>query len=202
MSKRRDPFESSKPAFTAPVPPSIYDTLRVATPRKRNRKWEREHQHEKAVYRGVDTKLALRVKSIARDLSVPEGEVARALVEYALSAYGRGELDLNPRLNPERMRMTLFPSSHSRDEGGEYPGQRKRRKAPALWKKIITWRSFPSELKQEIAEIASEDNLNVPVGEVVTALLRFGLRAYESGILKLKPTAKSVSFTLVGRCEK
>ncbi len=202
MSKRRDPFESSEPASVAPVPPSIYDSLRIASPRKRNRRWEKEHQHEKAVYRGVDSKLALKVKSIAGELSVPEGEVARALLEHSLIAYGRGDLDLLPRPNPERMRMTLFPTSHARYEDDEYPKRHTRKKAPALWKEIITWRGFPSELKQEIADIASEDNLNVPVGELVTALLRFGLRSYESGMLKIKPTPKSASFTLDGKGEK
>jgi hypothetical protein len=202
MPKRRNPFESSEPPSVAPVPPSIYDSLRVAFPRKRNRRWEKEHQHEKAVYRGVDSKLALRVKSIARELSVPEGEVARALLEHALCAYGRGELELHPRPNPERMRMTLFQTSHARKEEDEYPKRSRRKKAPALWREIITWRGFPSELKQEIVGIASEDNLNVPIGELVTALLRFGLRAYESGTLKLEPAPKSVSFTLAAKGKK
>lgn len=202
MSKRRDPFESSEPDFTEPIPTSIYDSLRVASPHKRNRKWEREHQHEKAVYRGVDSKLVSRVKSIARELSVPEGEMARALLEHALCAYGRGELELVPRPNQQRMRLTLFPTSHLRFENDEYPGHSRRKKAPALWKEIITWRGFPAEVKWEIAEIASEDNLNVPVGELVTAMLRFGLRDYESGVLKLEPSPKSVSFTLAGKGKK
>ncbi|MFZ5902734.1 MAG: hypothetical protein ACOYZ8_04200 [Chloroflexota bacterium] len=201
MSKRRDPFESPEPATVAPVPPSIYDSLRVASPRKRNRRWEKEHQHEKAVYRGVDSKLALKVKSIAGKLSVPEGEVARALLEHSLIAYGRGELDLVSRPNPERMRMTLYPTSHSKWDD-ESLRNRKPKKTPALWKEIITWRGFPSDLKQEIADIASEDNLNVPVGELVTVLLRFAMRSYESGTLKIKPTPKSASLTLAGKGEK
>ncbi len=113
MTKRRNPFETSEPASVAVHPPSIYDSLRVAAPRKRNRQWEKEHQSHKVVYRGVDPKLALKVKSIAGDLLVPSGEVARAVIEYALRGYEQGDLDLHPRPNPYRMRMTLFPSSDS-----------------------------------------------------------------------------------------
>jgi hypothetical protein len=36
----------------------------------------------------------------------------------------------------------------------------------------------------------------VPVGELVTALLRFGLRAYEYGLLNLQPVQKETAFTL------
>jgi hypothetical protein len=81
----------------------------VAAPRKRNRQWEKQQQSRKVVYRGIDPKLALKVKAIADDLLVPAGEVACAVLEYALRSYERGDFDLHPRPNPERMRMT---SSH------------------------------------------------------------------------------------------
>ena len=100
MTKRRNPFETSEPVQAVATPPNIYDSLRVASPRKRNRGWEKQHQSHKAVYRGVDPKLSLRVKSIASDLLVPEGEVARAVIEHALHCYGRGDFDLHPRPNP------------------------------------------------------------------------------------------------------
>src|SRR5512139_3303419 len=109
MKTRRDPFETSEQ--TALTPPTVYDRLRVAGPRKRNRQWERQHQSHKAVYRGVDPKLALKVKEIAGELNVPEGEVARAVIEFALREYQDGGLDLVPRLNPSRMRMTLYPTA-------------------------------------------------------------------------------------------
>ena len=113
MTKRRNPFETSESTPVAAHPTSIYDSLRVASPRKRNRQWEKEHQSHKVVYRGVDPKLSLKVNSIAGDLLVPSGEVARAVIEYALRSYEQGDLDLHPRPNPLRMRMTLFPSSDS-----------------------------------------------------------------------------------------
>lgn len=181
MSKRRNPFEAPEPVPSMTIPPSIYDSLRVAAPRKRNRRWEKQHQSHKAVYRGVDPKLALKVKSIAGDLLVPEGEVARAVIEYALRGYEQGDLDLHPRPNPYRMRMTLFPTSDSA-RAYDRPAKLSKRKQPeALWRVITTWRGFPPDLKKELTALASEDGLNVPIGELITALLRFGLKAYDNG---------------------
>ena len=69
MSKRRNPFEAPEPVPGVAIPPSIYDSLRMAAPRKRDRRWEKQHQSHKAVYRGVDPKLALKVKAM-REQSV------------------------------------------------------------------------------------------------------------------------------------
>jgi len=196
MSNRRNPFETSEPAPTMVAPPGIYDSLRVAAPRKRNRQWEKQNQNHKAVYRGVDPKLALQVKSIAGDLFVPEGEVARSVIEYALRGYEQGDLDLHPRPNPYRMRMTLFPASDSTRSHDRPMKPAKRKHTEALWRVITTWRGFPPELKRELAALASDDGLNVPVGELITALLRFGLKAYETGALILEPVQKRTTFTL------
>lgn len=196
MTKRRNPFETSESTPAAAHPPSIYDSLRLAEPRKRNRQWEKEHQSHKVVYRGVDPKLSLKVKSIADDLLVPSGEVARAVIEYALRGYEQGDVDLHPRPNPLRMRMTLFPSSDSA-RSYDRPARTAKRKQPeSLWRVITTWRGFPPELKRELAALASEDGLNVPIGELITALLRFGLRAYDNGLLNLEPVQKAGTFTL------
>ena len=202
MSERRDPFGVSKSIPATVAPPNIYDSLRVAEERTRNRQWERKHQNQKVVYRGVEPKLALKVKNIAGDLCVPEGEVARALIEHALRAYERGDLDLYPRPDPNRMRMTLYPSSDSPrfSDRPKKPAHRKHSKAG--WRVITTWRGFPPELKGELSALASDAGLNVPIGELITALLRHGLQAYEAGILKLTPAEKLQTFTLALRGEK
>jgi hypothetical protein len=195
MSKRRSPFETSNE--TLPVvaaPPDLYESLRVAEPRKRNRHWEKQHQSHKAVYRGVDPKLSLQVKSIASDLCVPEGEVARAIIEHALRCYERGEFDLNPQPNPYRMRMTLFPTHDSLSMPTR--SRSSKQKPEALWRVITTWRGFPPELKRELSALASEDGLHVPIGELITALLRFGLKEYQHKRLTLTPVQKRTSFTL------
>lgn len=173
------------------------DSLAEVTPRKRNRRWEKEHQSQKAVYRGVDPKLALRVKTLASDLFVPEGEVARCILEYAMRAYEEGDLDLVPRLNPFRMRMTLYPSLQI-SRGYPMKTKSKAHKPPeASWRVITTWRNFSPDLKRTISALASEEGLNVPVGELVSALLRYGLRAHEAGLLKLEPVEKSTILTLL-----
>ena len=199
MTKRRDPFDTSE--FTPPVAnvPTIYDSLRVAEERTRNRQWERTHQDQKVTYRGVEPKLALKVKNIAGDLCVPEGEVARAVIEHALRAYERGELDLYPRLDPNRMRMTLYPSSDSA-RFSNHPKKSKHHKAG--WRVITTWRGFPPQLKGELSALASDAGLNVPVGELITALLRYGLHAYENGLLRLEAVPTATSFTLAGTGQK
>jgi hypothetical protein len=190
MNNRRDPFQPTEGETNIPAPPDIYDNLRVAEPRKRNRRWEKEHNSRKVVYRGVDPKLALRVKEIAGEFEVPEGEVARFLLEYALRAYGEGDLDLIPHPNPDRMRMTLFPTERSMQRANlPYKPRKTRRKKSigASWKVITTWRNFPPEMKSEISDLASEAGLDVPVGELVTVLLRFSLKAYELGLLVFNP---------------
>lgn len=195
MNTRRNPFAVQEPASI--LKPDIYDSLRVATRRKRDRRWEKEHLSQKAVYRGVDPRLALIVKKLAADLFVPEGEVARCILEYAMRAYEEGDLDLLPRPNPLRMRMTLYPSS---PVAREYPMKRKCKTSKSTetsWKVITTWRHFSPELKQTISKLASEEGLNVPVGELVSALLRYGLRAHEAGLLKLEPVEKATVLTLL-----
>ena len=206
MSDRRNPFGNLPPnARSNPKPLDIYESLPVAEPRRRNRNWEKEHQNEKAVYRGVDSKLVSRVKGIAKEFSLREGEVARFFLEYGLRAYGTGEVDLTPYPNPERLRMTLFPSSHwTASQKIKSPSARKthRKKAnPPFWKVITTWRNFSPEVKDEISDLASEAGLGVPVGELVTALLRFSFNAYDRGLLKLEPVAEMKNHKLLERGE-
>ncbi len=195
MTSRRNPFETSKAA--AVHPPNLYDSLRVASPRKRNREWEKEHVNCKVVYRGIDPKLAIKVKSLAEELCVPEGEVARSILEYALRAYEEGDLDLHPRPNPYRMRMTLFPSSEiSRGLPMKSKSKGHKPREP-FWRAITTWRNFSPELKRAISDLASDEGLNVPVGELVSALLRYGLKAHEARLLKLEPVEKATVLTLL-----
>jgi hypothetical protein len=173
----------------------------LSSPHKRSRRWERQHQDEKVVYRGVDSKLVRSVKALSTKLRVPQGQVARAILEYALRRYEDGFMDLHPRPNPMRMRNTLFPSpTHSRRINMKQKS--KIRKQPnTSWRNITTWRNFSPELKRTLSALASEEALNVPVGELVTALLRYGLQAHQAGFLNLEPTEKATVLTLLGEGE-
>ncbi|MBI5841699.1 MAG: hypothetical protein HZB19_16530 [Chloroflexi bacterium] len=118
------------------------------------------------------------------------------MIEYALRGYEQGDVDLHPRPNPCRMRMTLFPVSDSTRLYDRPVKPAKRKQTQVLWRVITTWRGFPPELKRELAALASDDGLNVPVGELITALLSFGLKAYDNGLLTLEPVQKRTTFTL------
>ena len=193
MSNRRNPFGEIPDETTPASPPDIFESLPVAEQRQRNRGWEKKNQDQKVVYRGVDPKAALQVREIADELKVPTGEVARALLEYGLDAYSRGDLDLDPRLNPERLRMTLFPK-------GDLPKRKavgKKKKAKEeTWRVITTWRNFSAELKEEIGVLASAKGLDVPIGELVSAFLLYALKAYDSRDLALQPVEKATRYSL------
>lgn len=166
------------------------------SPRRRSRRWERQHQEEKVVYRGLDPKLVQKIQRLAADLLVPQGEVASSLLEYSLQRYEEGFLNLVPRPNPMRTRMTLYPAT---SVSRKNPMKRKSKtphQSESSWRITTTWRNFSPELKRTIAALASEDALNVPVGELVNALLRYGWRAHQAGLLKLEPAEKTTALTL------
>ena len=87
---------------------NLTDAMDIPSP-YRSRGWERRHLDEKVVYRGVKLEYVKEVQRLASDLSVPQGEVARSILEYSLRRYEQGFLDLVPRPDPKRMRMTLHP---------------------------------------------------------------------------------------------
>jgi hypothetical protein len=177
MKKSREPIASSPVELPAGV--------RGVEARRLHRRWEREHQRDKAVFRGIDPKLGMRVKTIAAESGLPAGEVARALIEHALRAYYAGELELDPHPTPLRARKTLFADPDSFHWVDARERSRRSRPSTPAWRVITTWRSFPFELRHELADLACENGLHVPIGELVTVLLRFGLRAYEHGRVTL-----------------
>ncbi len=95
---RRSPFASSEPAAFIPPPPGKT---------KRDRSWDRKHNRSVASYRGIPPELQAEIKQVADDLGISPGEVARAFLEFSLTAHRRGDLRLNPV--PAAAKMTLFP---------------------------------------------------------------------------------------------
>lgn len=71
---------------------------------QRNRDWEKNQT--KATYR-IPVDLRNRVTKLSKDLGVSTGDLARALLEFGLESYERGDLVLRPELRPGR--FTLFP---------------------------------------------------------------------------------------------
>ena len=169
--------------------------------RRRSRRWEQKHQEEKVVYRGLDLNFVRQIQQLASNLLVPQGEVARSILEYSLHRYEQGFLNLVTRPNPLRMRKTLYPlSPTSRKNQMKRKSKTTTRPEPS-WRNITTWRNFSPELKRTISALASEDALNVPVGELVNALLRYGLQAHRAGLLKLEPVERATAQTILGEGE-
>ena len=183
------------------IPHDIYQDENLdASAHGRSRDWERRHLDEKVAYRGVKQEYVQEIQRLAADLLVPQGEVARSILEYSLRRYEQGFLDLVPRPDPRRMRMTLHPTMY---EGRKKTMKRKSGSSQpkTTWRNITTWRNFSPELKRTISALASEEALNVPVGELVNALLRYGLQAHKAGFLKLEPVEKAAVLTLLGEVE-
>ncbi|HSG45147.1 MAG TPA: hypothetical protein VLA72_18530 [Anaerolineales bacterium] len=171
------------------------------SPHGRSRQWEREHLDEKVVYRGVHPGYVREVKRLAAGLHLPQGDVACSILEYSLHRYEQGFLDLVPRLDPRRMRMTLLPLNQNKRR----KIMKRKSKSPpeeeTSWRRVTTWRNFSPETKRTISALASEEALNVPVGQLVNALLRYGLQAHQAGLLNLEPAEKAAVLTLLGEGE-
>ena len=167
----------------------------------RSRSWERQHRDEKVVYRGINPKLVGQVKALSEKLRVPRGEVVRSILEYALRRYEDGFLDLHPHPNPDRVRNTLYPSPTRFRRIDMKPKSKTGKQPKTSWRNITTWRNFSPQLKRTLSALASEEALNVPVGELVNALLRYGLQAHQAGLLNLEAVEEATVLNLLGEGE-
>ena len=208
--------EAEPPLITAVKQP--LDLIPVAARRtKRNRDWDRSHQAEKATYRGIPKRLQETVNEFATSLKVPRDELVRAFLEYSLSDLASDRLDLVA--HPKAQRMTLFPtgeisnSSSSKkgpsaasswldqafpNNGRSQPlaGKKKPKKDEGKkerWESRATYR-LPVSLREQVKAIANEHY--VPVGELVLFFLDHGLRAYQTGELRLSPAPRASGKTL------
>lgn len=99
MTKRRAFDRLKKEDTQVQLPPK-------ASEAKRNRAWEQKRADWMISYRGIPPELQEQIKSLAAQLGVPVGDVARAFLEYGLQAYQRGQLPLKPHAG--RGKLTLF----------------------------------------------------------------------------------------------
>jgi hypothetical protein len=179
---------------SAPLPQPVLDSLPVAQTRKRQRSWERRNRG--VTYRGVPRELLVQLQEVAGGLNVLTDDVARAFLEYGLSAYRDGQLILNPR--PKGIRMTLYPRTGSgavNRTAVSRPKSKKGKSNPA-WESRATFRGLPDELQEGVRQ--TTDDLCVPIGEVVVAFFLYALEAYQDGLLELNPYPKAVAMTLFG----
>jgi hypothetical protein len=188
-SSSADVMFPNEPARGLPQP--VLDSLPVAQERNRSRDWER--QHRGVTYRGVQRELLVQLQEVASELNVVTDDVARAFLEYGLSAYRDGKLILIPR--PWGIRMTLYPKA-GLQAAQRTKGHRSKNKARAPWESRATFRSLPCELKEGVGQAA--DDLCVPIGEIAVAFFHYALEAYQDGLLTLNPHPKAVLMTLFG----
>jgi hypothetical protein len=110
------------------------------------------------------------------------------------------KLQLHAQPNPHGRKMTLFPKTHSKgwretlDQPRQIPARKK--KQSSYKRKIYPAVSYrlPQNVHDNLCGLAME--LDVPVGEMVTFLLRYGLDAYREGRLDLTPQPLTVKMTL------
>jgi hypothetical protein len=208
--------EVETPLITAAKQP--LDLISIAVRRtKRNRDWDRSHQSEKATYRGIPKRLQETVSELAASLNVPRDELVRAFLEYSLSDLDSDRLILVA--HPKAQRMTLFPTSEasnsssgkrepylaaswldqafpSSGHGQPSAGKKKPRKDQGKkdrWESRATYR-LPVSLREQVKATANEQD--VPVGELVLFFLDHGLRAYQTGELRLSPAPRASGKTL------
>ncbi len=169
-------------------------------PAKRNRQWEKAHRP----YRYVNVPLEVReeVLALADHLHVPADDVAHAFFEYGLDRVSEGKLQLKAQPNPLGRKMTLFPQKQigaweeADDPQRDIPARRKKR--VERYQKSVPSVSYriPHGVHMDLCSLATD--LAVPVGEVVTHILRHGLKSYRAGWLKLTPHPVIVKMTLKG----
>lgn len=159
-------------------------------PRPRGRGWDRAHPPKH--YRGVPADIRQAVVAIAQENNVPADEVARAFLEYGLHCLQQKRLELTVR--PKAQRMTLYPvTGQGWAENGWLPQPPKRSGQRPVknqtWQEIAHYR-LPDELHQQLKELARGI---LPIGEVVTVLLKNGIEDYRKGALLLNPSPRQTA---------
>ena len=165
----------------------------AARRKKRNRGWEKKQNVVR--YRGVTSELREAVKEVAQNYEVPSDEVARAFLEYGLSLHHQGQIDLTPKLSNGR--MSLYPSDQlwtdhrawGKGNGKVSPcpkkkNTKKKKGDTSRWQEAVTYR-LPLELHNAIRSLAEQ--LNVPIGDLVTKFFGRALQDLEVSDLLLNP---------------
>jgi hypothetical protein len=212
---RRNAFASLQDPDEDPIDPSATTTPQnvrsnsaldfipsAVVKKKRDRTWEKVHQEEVATFRGITPEVRQSLMTLADTLDVAVDEVARVFLEYGISNYQSGQIQLSP--SPKAQRMTLF--SQGVKSNGEKsgwlkeevtrprkPDKRKKTVEPKPWEYRVSYR-LPPSLKENVKAIAERHS--VPIGEVVLYFFKFSLNAYQLGSLILTPTPKNAGNTL------
>ncbi len=186
---------------SSPAPASnLLDMMPVAEERpKRNRQWEKAQMANQVSYRGIPKEVQTALKTIAGALDVTTEEVARAFLEFGLYCFRNNEIDVQAHVKGRH--MTLFPNGWNRQpawtdcgwgkKAETHTTREKKKREPATWQTVVTYRRIPVEVKKAIQGISALHT--VPVGEVATLFFLHALQAYQNGRLALNPQPRVAS---------
>lgn len=107
MARRSLPGPATIPAVRGSEPAAFVPP--APSKAQRDRSWEKSQRSGDMVqinYRHIPRELRDEISAIAERKGVTTDEIARAFLEYALSAYQAGVLQLHPK--PKTGRFTLF----------------------------------------------------------------------------------------------
>jgi hypothetical protein len=82
-------------------------SIPTAQKKRRKRPWDKRHSHLIRTYRGIPQELHDWFVQLAKENSIPVGDVVRFALERFKKAYQADEISLNP--TPKTGRMTLYP---------------------------------------------------------------------------------------------
>jgi hypothetical protein len=180
-------------AFEPSVPRSIVEQLKFAETKKTSPTPRR--RPGQVSYRGFPDGLMERIRAAANELQVTVDEIVRATLEYALGTYWSGRLVLDP--SPTKIKMTLYPKdAKTRSTTFQRTGQKRKKPGVPRWTTVVTFRGIPQPVQGAIKQIA--EDRDIPVGEVAAFLIEYGIHAFRSGELVLRPVPRPGSNTLFG----
>ncbi|MBG0786968.1 MAG: hypothetical protein H0S79_17875 [Anaerolineaceae bacterium] len=129
-----------------------------------------------ATFRGIPLKLHESLKSIAADLGISPGELARYFLENGLARMGAGEEEVTPSFVPGG--YTLYPEEKQKTT-------RTRRKRSKKAQQPRSYYGVPREVVQMVLE--KSQTMGVTQGELARYLFERGVARFEAGDLVLEP---------------
>ena len=129
-----------------------------------------------ATFRGIPSKLHESLKSIAGDLGISPGELARYFLENGLTRMGAGEEEIAPSFVPGG--YTLYPDEKQKTA-------RTRRKRSKKSQQPRSYYGVPREVV--LAVLEKSQAMGVTQGELARFLFERGVARYKAGDLVLEP---------------
>lgn len=139
-----------------------------------------------ATFRGIPLKLHQSLKTIADDLGISPGELARYFLEKGLEQMDAGEEDIAPSFVPGG--YTLYPQEK------QNTASRTRRKRSKKSQQPRSYYGVPREVVRAVLE--KSQSMGVTQGELARYLFERGIARFKAGELVLEPVPAQQIATL------